>query len=153
MNSKLLTPEDVAERLTVNAATVRAWLRKGSLKGIKIGRKVWRISEVELNAFLSCKDNYIYNTEQAEHSNYWKDSSSVVRENQSEVKELLIKDLDQLSVRNIEKIYDLATTLKEEEASVRNSDSLDAYMRVRQALSSFSGSLADDLLKERNDRL
>lgn len=153
MGSKLLTPEDVAERLTVNAATVRAWLRKGSLKGIKIGRKVWRISEVELNAFLSRKDDYIYNTEHTEHSSYGKDLSSQVKESQSEVKELLIKALDELSVRNIEKIYDLAVALKEEEAMIRKSDSLDAYMKVRQALSGFSGSLTDDLLKERNDRL
>ncbi len=36
---KLLSPEEVAELLGVTPNTVRAWLRDGSLKGIKLGRK------------------------------------------------------------------------------------------------------------------
>ncbi len=142
MDTKLLTPEDVAERLTVNAATVRSWLRKGNLKGLKIGKKVWRISEDELNVFLLREQCY-----------EGKDLSSQVRETPSEIKESLFKDLDELSMQSIEKIYNLATELKEEEAKSISNTSTDAYMRVRQVLSGFSGSLADELSKERDDRL
>jgi excisionase family DNA binding protein len=142
MGTKLLTPEDVAERLTVNAATVRSWLRKGNLKGLKIGKKVWRISEDELNVFLLREQCY-----------EGKDLSSQVRESPSEIKESLFKDLDELSMQSIEKIYNLATELKEEEAKSISNTSTDAYMRVRQVLSGFSGSLADELSKERDDRL
>ncbi len=142
MGTKLLTPEDVAERLTVNAATVRSWLRKGNLKGLKIGKKVWRISEDELNVFLLREQCY-----------EGKDLSSQVRESPSEIKESLFKDLDELSMQSLEKIYNLATELKEEEAKSISNTSTDAYMRVRQVLSGFSGSLADELSKERDDRL
>jgi excisionase family DNA binding protein len=142
MDTKLLTPEDVAERLTVNAATVRSWLRKGNLKGLKIGKRVWRISEDELNYFLLREQCY-----------EGKDLSSQVRESSSDIKESLFKDLDELSMQSLEKIYNLATELKEEEAKSISNTSTEAYMRVRQVLSGFSGSLADELSKERDDRL
>lgn len=50
-NLKLLTPEEVAEILTVSPATVRGWLRSGALRGIKI-QKLWRIREQDFRAFL-----------------------------------------------------------------------------------------------------
>jgi len=53
MTDKLLTPEAVAERLDVSPATVRIWLRKGLLKGSKVGGgKLWRISEAEIDEFI-----------------------------------------------------------------------------------------------------
>ena len=53
MTDKLLTPDVVAERLAVSPATVRIWLRKGTLKGIKVGGgKLWRISESEIEEFI-----------------------------------------------------------------------------------------------------
>ncbi len=42
MNDKMLSPEDVAERLAVNPAAVRLWLRSGKIKGIELGKKMWR---------------------------------------------------------------------------------------------------------------
>lgn len=48
---KLLTPEDVANVLSVTPRTVKDWLRKGKLKGVKVGR-LWRIRELELEAFI-----------------------------------------------------------------------------------------------------
>ena len=48
---KLLTPEDAAKILVVEAETVRDWLRRGVLKGIKMGR-LWRVKESDLEAFL-----------------------------------------------------------------------------------------------------
>lgn len=51
MSDKLLTPEQAAERLNVSDWTIRAWLRSGRIKGVKIG-KLWRISEDEIDAMI-----------------------------------------------------------------------------------------------------
>ncbi len=53
---KLLTPADVADRLQVNERTVTNWLRKGHLRGFKIGKE-WRISPDDLQAFLEASAN------------------------------------------------------------------------------------------------
>jgi hypothetical protein len=37
-NEKLLTPEDVAEWLRLNPLTVRGYLRKAQLKGVKVAK-------------------------------------------------------------------------------------------------------------------
>ncbi len=51
--NKLLTTEAAAERLDVAPTTVRDWLRKGILKGTKVGGgKLWRISEEAIDEFL-----------------------------------------------------------------------------------------------------
>ncbi len=56
INEKLLTPTDVANRLQVNERTVTLWLRRGQLRGFKIG-KSWRISPDDLQAFLEARAN------------------------------------------------------------------------------------------------
>ncbi len=38
-NEKLLTPPQVAQRLQVNERTVTHWLRRGLLRGFKIGKE------------------------------------------------------------------------------------------------------------------
>lgn len=48
---KYLSPEQIAERLNVSSQSVRAWLRKGKLKGVRAGR-LWRVLESELEIFL-----------------------------------------------------------------------------------------------------
>ncbi len=55
-DKKLLTPTDVANRLQVNERTVTLWLRKGHLRGFKIGKE-WRISSDDLQAFLETSAN------------------------------------------------------------------------------------------------
>ncbi len=55
-SEKLLTPTDVADRLQVNERTVTQWLRKGHLRGFKIGKE-WRISPEDLQAFLEASAN------------------------------------------------------------------------------------------------
>ena len=52
----LLTPFDVAKRLQMNERTVTQWLRKGHLRGFKIGKE-WRVSELDLEAFLETSAN------------------------------------------------------------------------------------------------
>ncbi len=53
---KLLTPLDVAKRLQINEATVTLWLRRGHLRGYKVG-KGWRVSEIDLEAFIEASAN------------------------------------------------------------------------------------------------
>lgn len=53
-NSKLYTPEEVADMLKVKKQTVWKWLRQGILHGVKIG-KLWRIPEKDLTEFLEKK--------------------------------------------------------------------------------------------------
>ncbi len=48
---KYLSSEQIAESLNVSAQSVRAWLRKGKLKGVKVGR-LWRVRESDLEGFL-----------------------------------------------------------------------------------------------------
>ncbi len=55
-NEKMLTPVDVANRPQVNERTVTQWLRKGHLRGFKIGKE-WRVSVKDLDAFLEAGAN------------------------------------------------------------------------------------------------
>ena len=48
---KLLTPEEVSDRLRVSRWTVMDYLRAGRIKGRKVGR-LWRITERDLQAFI-----------------------------------------------------------------------------------------------------
>ncbi len=53
---KLLTPTDVANHLQVNERTVTQWLRRGHLRGFKIGKE-WRVSARDLENFLEQSAN------------------------------------------------------------------------------------------------
>jgi excisionase family DNA binding protein len=48
---KLITPEDAAKLLSVSSRTVKDWLRRGDLNGVKAGT-LWRIRESDLERFL-----------------------------------------------------------------------------------------------------
>lgn len=63
MIDKMLSPEEVAERLAVTPNTVRGWLRDGTLNGVKIGKKVWRINETELKRYICCEQSVEYSVE------------------------------------------------------------------------------------------
>lgn len=51
MPEKLLTPEEVADRLRISRITVMDYLRAGRIKGRKVGR-LWRVPASDLEAFL-----------------------------------------------------------------------------------------------------
>ena len=51
-----ITPEEVAEELRVNVNVVSAWLRKGMMRGIKVG-KYWRIRPEDYRSFLEAQAN------------------------------------------------------------------------------------------------
>ena len=53
---KLLTPPQVARHLQVNERTVTQWLRRGQLRGFKIGKE-WRVSARDLENFLEQNAN------------------------------------------------------------------------------------------------
>ena len=55
-NETLLTPVDVAKSLQVNERTVTQWLRRGHLRGFKIGKE-WRVSSRDLDTFLEQSAN------------------------------------------------------------------------------------------------
>ena len=44
---KLLTPDEVAQRLGITPNTVRIYLREGRIKALKVGR-LWRVRESDL---------------------------------------------------------------------------------------------------------
>jgi len=50
--TRLLKPEEAAERLAVSPKAVRLWLREGKLPGIRLGR-LWRIAEDKLEEFIA----------------------------------------------------------------------------------------------------
>ena len=52
IQERLLTPEQVAERLGLSVLTVRAWLRAGTLPGVKPGGRVWRMRETDLDDYI-----------------------------------------------------------------------------------------------------
>lgn len=49
------TVREIAERLEVSEATVRGWIRSGSLRAIDIG-KGWRVADTDLNSFLTVRE-------------------------------------------------------------------------------------------------
>ncbi len=53
---QLLTAAQVAERLQLHERTVTRWLRRGYLRGFKLGKE-WRILPDDLRAFLEASSN------------------------------------------------------------------------------------------------
>jgi excisionase family DNA binding protein len=53
MSDTLLTVEEVVLRLKIDDYTVRKWLGEGKIKGAKIGGKLWRVKESDLEEFIN----------------------------------------------------------------------------------------------------
>jgi excisionase family DNA binding protein len=67
VSGKMLSPEEVAKKLAVTPNTVRGWLREGSLSGIKLGKRIWRVNENDLQKYICCEQQVAYGAvEQAE---------------------------------------------------------------------------------------
>lgn len=145
MTERLLNPEEIANRLAIKPATVRSWLRSGKLKGIKVGQRVWRISEAEFRRFLSEK-GYIYQDF---------NNTGELKVAESEAYELdmlddLIKDLETLSPQNKKRVFKIIKELKGMEMNHTDSHELPAYLIIRETLKKYNGSLSDEILKERD---
>ena len=52
MSERLLTAVEVANQLQVLPMTVREWLRKGKLKGVRLPGGDWRVRPEDLDAML-----------------------------------------------------------------------------------------------------
>jgi len=50
---RMLTPEEVAQRLGVARLTVYSWIRTGVLPATRLGRRILRIREADLEGFLA----------------------------------------------------------------------------------------------------
>lgn len=50
-DERLLTPEEVAERLALSPVTVGHMLRAGTLPGLKVGH-LWRVRAADLDAYI-----------------------------------------------------------------------------------------------------
>lgn len=49
---QLFTTEEAARRLGLHPETVRRFLREGTLRGVQINGRAWRIEETELSAYV-----------------------------------------------------------------------------------------------------
>lgn len=147
MKGRLLSPEDVAERLAVNSATVRSWLRSGKLKGVKLGKKMWRIDEQEVRELLVREENVKYGVSAAENS--LADADDV----RAKHKQSILNNLELLSAGSLAKVDLMVRDLKEQENAADHKNERPAYLRARRALSSIKGSLSNDIIKERKERL
>ena len=49
---RLLTTDEVAERLGVHPVTVRNWVRSGELASLRLGHRIRRVTEQDLASFL-----------------------------------------------------------------------------------------------------
>jgi excisionase family DNA binding protein len=54
-DDKMLTIEEVAERMRVNEKTVRNWIASGELPAFPIGKRGYRISETDLRKFVEAR--------------------------------------------------------------------------------------------------
>jgi excisionase family DNA binding protein len=54
-DDKMLTVEEVAERMRVNEKTVRNWIATGELLAFPIGKRGYRISEIDLHNFVEAR--------------------------------------------------------------------------------------------------
>lgn len=68
------------------------------------------------------------------------------------IKEETIKELNQLPPYQLSKVYDFIQAIKKEPAQpLRNRQT--SYLRTREILKKCSGSLADDIVADRDDRV
>ncbi len=51
LSKPMLTVHEIAELLKMRESTVRAWIRDGELRAIKMGRD-WRVAVKDLEAFM-----------------------------------------------------------------------------------------------------
>ena len=52
MAERYYSPDEVAKMFNVSGMVVRKWLREGKLRGIKLGDKLWRVLEADIEAFV-----------------------------------------------------------------------------------------------------
>lgn len=69
------------------------------------------------------------------------------------VREQAIEELSHLTPTEVLEVYNLILSLKSNTRKVQAKKPVTAYLRVREALKNCKGSLADDILLEREERI
>lgn len=69
------------------------------------------------------------------------------------VKEETIKELENLKPDELMMVYDLILSFKGRKPRQKAKDNLPAYIRVRNALKQYKGSLGEDILADREERI
>ena len=69
------------------------------------------------------------------------------------IKEQTIKELKGLKPEAIAKVYDLITELKRTNQAKKSKGTTACYLSVREALKHCKGSLSEDIIQEREDRI
>jgi hypothetical protein len=69
------------------------------------------------------------------------------------IKELTIKELDKLRPGALVRVYDLITELKRTSQAKKSKMIAADYIKVREALKQCKGSLSEDIIQEREDRI
>lgn len=69
------------------------------------------------------------------------------------IKEKTIKELDKLNPREVMIVYDFILSLKSKIVEQNAKEHLPAYIRVRNALKQCKGSMSEDILSGRKDRI
>lgn len=83
--SPMLTVAQVCDRLNIHEATVRRWIKAGTLKATLLGGTVWRIPESEI-------DRLIQEGQEAAHADLTDDLFAAAKADE-------ISDLDNLDAR------------------------------------------------------
>ncbi len=153
MSEKLLSPEEIAEKLAVKPATVRSWLRSGRIKGFKAGQRVWRVREEDYLVFIDSANKPCYNKtgDGTIEESILKIAEHETPYNSNEDK--LFDDIKKLSVTSKNKLKYIIRELKTIDQTPKDDQSIPAYQKVRRILSHCRVSLSDDIIVEREDRL
>ena len=69
------------------------------------------------------------------------------------LKEQAIKKLDELKPEALARVYDLIIELKRTNQVKKSKMTVTDYMKVREALKQCKGSLSEDIIQEREDRI
>ncbi len=69
------------------------------------------------------------------------------------LKEQAIKRLEELKPEALARVYDLITELKRTDKAKKRKMTNTDYLKVREALKQCKGSLSEDIIQEREDRI
>lgn len=69
------------------------------------------------------------------------------------IKEKTIQEIENLDVDNLMFIYEIILSIKNRKKVFRSVDVSSAYKRVRELLKDLKGSLSDDIILDREDRV
>ena len=69
------------------------------------------------------------------------------------LKEQAIKKLDELKPEALARVYDLIMELNRADQAKKSKTTTADYIKVRRALKQCKGSLSDDIMQEREDRI